>query len=139
MRAVKWAPVMGAAIMLAACGGEKPATVEAAAATMTDGFYELSSEVTALSSTDNTTPATPLKVGDKQTIKACVVGGKPRPEFFAEMGRSPDKCEIKNSYIRNGRLSAFGFVPMAVLEARRQGRRGHAGDDGQLHRGQFRG
>ena len=38
---------------------------EEAAAKLTPGLYELTSEVTALSSTDNTTPPTTLKLGDK--------------------------------------------------------------------------
>ena len=64
----------------------------------------LAREVTQLASTDKTTPATKLKQGGKQVIKACVAAdGKPAPELFAEEG---DKCEIKNSYIRNGRMSA---------------------------------
>lgn len=107
------------ALALAACGGEQKAEVaEKAPAKMTPGQYELTSEVTQLASTDNTTPATPLKVGDKQTVSACVPeNGKPRPEFFAEMGQSPDKCEIKNDYVRNGRLSA-------QLSCKREGQRG---------------
>ena len=116
MRAMKWAPVIGAAMMLAACGGEKPATVEAAADALKAGLYELTSEVTALSSTDNTTPFTKLKVGDKTTVKACVgADGKPAPELFAEA--EGDKCEIKNSYIRHGRLSA-------QMSCAREGKRG---------------
>lgn len=118
MRATKWAPVIGAAMMLAACGGESEAPPQPEAAdALLSGFYELSSEVTALSSTDKTTPATPLKVGDRQTIKACVIDGKPRPELFAEHGQSPDKCEIKNSYIRHGRLSL-------QMSCKREGKRG---------------
>ena len=69
MRATKWAPVIGAAMMLAACGGETQAPApEEAAAKLTPGLYELTSEVTALSSTDNTTPSTKLKLGDKSVI-----------------------------------------------------------------------
>ena len=60
--------------------------------------------MTQLDSTDKTTPATKLKQGDKLTTRACVAAdGKPAPELLAEEG---DKCEIKNSYIRNGRMSA---------------------------------
>ena len=69
MRGMKWAPVMGAAMMLAACGGEKPAPAqEEAADALKAGLYEVTSEVTALASTDNTTPFTKLKVGDKATV-----------------------------------------------------------------------
>ena len=38
-------------------------------------------------------------------IRACVAAdGKPAPELLAEA--EGDKCEIKSSYIRNGRMSA---------------------------------
>ncbi len=106
MRATKWAPVMGAAMVLAACGGEPQAPAqEEAADVLAAGLYALTSEVTALSSTDNTTPSTKLKLGDKQTIQACVAAGnKPAPELLAEA--VGDQCEIKNSYIRYGRMSA---------------------------------
>jgi hypothetical protein len=117
MRAMKWAPVIGAAMLLAACGGEKPAPAqEEAADALKAGLYEVTSEVTALVSTDNTTPFTKLKVGDKTTVKACVsADGKPAPELFAEA--EGDKCEIKNSYIRHGRLSA-------QMSCAREGKRG---------------
>ena len=105
MRNLKWMPVMGAVVLLAACGPTvTPKQEEAAPDKLADGLYEVSAEVTDLSSTDNTTPATPLKKGEKQVIKACVAGGKPTPELFAEA--SGDKCEIKNSYVNYGRISA---------------------------------
>lgn len=94
------------ALALAACGSGQPAApaAEEAPASLAAGLYEVSAEVTQLASTDQTTPATKLKQGDKQTIRACVsADGKPAPELLAENG---DKCEIKNSYIRNGRMSA---------------------------------
>jgi len=117
MRGTKWAPVMGAAMMLAACGGEPAAPVkEEAAQALQPGLYEVSSEVTSLASTDNTTPATKAKQGDKSVIKACVsADGKPAPELFAEA--EGDKCEMKNSYVRNGRLSA-------QMSCKREGMRG---------------
>ena len=98
----------GLALALAACGSGQPAAPaageEEAPAALAAGLYEVSAEVTQLASTDQTTPATKLKQGDKQTIRACVsTDGKPAPELLAEEG---DKCEIKNSYIRNGRMSA---------------------------------
>ena len=73
-------------MLLAACGGEKAAPVaEEAPATLAAGLYEVSSEVTQLASTDNSTPATKLKLGDKGTIQACVAAdGKPAPELLAE-------------------------------------------------------
>jgi hypothetical protein len=116
---MKWAPAIGAAMMLAACGSEPAAPVqEEAADALKPGLYELTSEVTALASTDKTTPATKLKLGDKSTVKACVAAdGKPAPELFAEL--PGDKCEIKNSYIHYGRLSA-------QMSCRREGFRGEA-------------
>ena len=116
MRAVQWAPVMGAAMILAACGGETAPAQEQAADALKAGLYEVNSEVTQLASTDQTTPFTKLKQGDKQVIKACVgADGKPAPELFAEA--EADTCEIKNSYIRHGRLSA-------QMSCKREGRRG---------------
>lgn len=100
----KLAPIAAATMMLAACGGEKPAPVEEAPAKLAAGLYELTSEVTVLESTDQSTPSTKLAKGAKSMIKACVTAeGVPEPELLAEEG---DKCEIKNSYIRNGRMSA---------------------------------
>jgi hypothetical protein len=100
--------VGGLALALAACGGEKKDEAAAAAAAvpakLAGGLYEVNAEVTQLASTDNTTPATKLKQGDKQAVKACVsADGQPEPALLGEAG---DKCEIKNSYIRNGRMSA---------------------------------
>ena len=92
-------------LVLAACGGEpqRPAAEEAAAS-LSAGLYEVNAEVTQLASTDKTTPATKLKQGDKLVTRACVAAdGKPDPALLAEAG---DTCEIKNSYIRNGRMSA---------------------------------
>jgi hypothetical protein len=103
----KWIGVASLALAVTACGGEKKqeaAAAEEAPATLAAGLYEVSAEVTQLASTDKTTPATKLKQGDKQVVKACVAAdGKPAPELMAEAG---DKCEIKNSYIRYGRMSA---------------------------------
>ena|SRR5436190_2397356 len=105
MRMIKAMPVLGLALFLAGCGGaQKAAPVEEAAPKLDAGLYELTAEVTQLDSTDKTTPATKLKLGEKDVIKACVLAdGKPSPELLAEKG---DKCELKESYIRNGRMSA---------------------------------
>lgn len=102
----KLACAAGLALALAACGGggTEKAAEEAAPATLAAGLYEVSAEVTQLASTDNSTPATRLKQGDKPTSRACVTAdGKPAPELLAEKG---DKCELKNSYVRNGRMTA---------------------------------
>jgi hypothetical protein len=95
----------GLALVLAACGGEtKPeATAEKAPERLAAGLYEMSAEVIQLASTDQTTPATKLKQGDKLVTRACVgTDGVPEPSLFAEEG---DDCQIKNSYVRNGRMS----------------------------------
>ena len=110
--------VAGMAVALVACGSEKKEAAPAAAeeASLAPGLYELSAEVTQLASTDNTTPATKLKKGDKQVVKACVAAdGEPAPELLAEEG---DKCEIKNSYIRYGRMSV-------QMSCTREGMSGH--------------
>ena len=99
-------PIAGLAVLLTACGSQQPAApaAEEAPATLAAGLYEVSAEVTQLASTDNTTPATKLKQSDKLTTRACVTAdGKPEPELLAENG---DNCEIKNSYVRNGRMTA---------------------------------
>lgn len=121
----KFACIGGLAMALAACGGEKKeeAAAEAVPATLAAGLYEVTSEVTALASTDNTTPAIKVKQGDKIVTRACVAAdGKPAPELLADA--EGDKCEIKNSYIRNGRMSAqmscmrdghLGYVMPAMM------------------------
>ena len=103
---LKLVATAGLAVVLAGCGGaEQAPPVEKAASALSAGLYELSSEVTELASTDGSTPAVTLKKGDKSVIKACVAAdNKPAPELLAEV--EGDKCEIKNSYIRNGRMSA---------------------------------
>lgn len=108
----------GLSLALAACDGEQqqPAADEPPAS-LSAGLYEVSAEVTQLASTDNSTPATKLKQGDKVTAQACVAAdGKPAPELLAEA--EGDKCEIKNSYIRNGRMSA-------QMSCSREGRPGY--------------
>ena len=101
----KLAPIAAATMMLAACGSEKPAPAkEEAPDKLAAGLYELTSEVTLLESTDKSTPATKLAKGAKSVIRACVTDkGVPEPELLAEEG---DKCEIKNSYVNFGRISA---------------------------------
>ena len=121
----RFACIGGLALALAACGGEQKQekAAEEVPATLAAGLYEVTSEVTALASTDNTTPAIKVKQGDKFAAKACVAPhGKPAPELLADA--AGDKCEIKNSYIRNGRMSAqmsctrdghLGYVMPAMI------------------------
>jgi len=95
------------ALAVAGCGGDQQQAgpgPEKAPASLAPGLYEMSAEVTQLASTDQTKPATQLKEGDRLVTRACVTSeGIPEPRLLAEEG---DKCEIKNSYIRNGRMSA---------------------------------
>ena len=67
MGMIKLMGVAGLTMLLAGCGGEKPAPVEekAVAAKLSPGLYEVSYNVITLASTDQTTPATKLKQGDK--------------------------------------------------------------------------
>ena len=93
-----------ALVLLGGCGdgAPPPAKVEKPK-TMVAGDYEIVSEVTKLVSTDKSTPATPLKLGDKQVIRACVAAdGTPDPAMFNEPG---DTCSVTNHYARSGRLS----------------------------------
>jgi hypothetical protein len=92
------------ALVSAACANEAPKPVEVEKPrTMVAGEYEVVSEVTKLASTDKTTPATELKLGDREVIRACVAAdGTPDPKMFVEAG---DSCTMTNSYARSGRLS----------------------------------
>ena len=100
----KTAVTMMLGALVAACGSEAPKPVVAEAPkTMPAGEYEIASEVTKLASTDQSVPATRLKLGDKETTRACVAAdGTPDPAMFVEAG---DKCTVNNSYGRSGRLS----------------------------------
>ncbi len=88
----------------AACGSEPVKPVEAEApATLPPGEYEVVSEVTKLASADKSIPATKLKMGQKDVIRACVAAdGTPDAAMFIETG---DTCTVNNSYARSGRLS----------------------------------
>jgi hypothetical protein len=92
------------AMATAACGNSAPKPVEVEKPkTMVAGEYEVVSEVTKLASTDKSTPATKLKMGGKEVIRACVAAdGTPDPAMFVEAG---DSCTTTNSYLRSGRLS----------------------------------
>ena len=95
-------------VAVAACGGagEEKKKDAAAPAAMTAGQWETSFEVAAMRSTDKTEPALKAAVGDKETGAACIDAGKeaePAPALFAGPGY---ECQYKNSYIRNGRITA---------------------------------
>ena len=101
---IKFIVATATLMMLAGCGNKAPEPVAVEKPkTMVAGEYEVSSEVTKLASTDKSTPATTLKLGDKDVIRACVAAdGTPDPKMFVEDG---DKCTVTNSYARSGRLS----------------------------------
>jgi len=103
MGMINMVPVAAIAMALAACGGEAAGPAEPPASSLGAGLYELSAEVTELAATEKDAPATKLKLGEKQVIRACVSSdGKPTPELLAEAG---DKCQVKDSYVRNGRIN----------------------------------
>ena len=94
-----------AALLLSGCGQEAPQkpAEPSAPATLPAGAYDIVSEVTKLVSTDKSTPATKLKLGEKQTIHACVAADStPDMAMFMEAG---DDCTATNSFARSGRLS----------------------------------
>ena len=131
MGMIKMLPVAMTALALISCS-EKPAPVEETAASLSGGLYELSAEVTELTAADKGAPATKLKLGDKQLIKACVAAdGKPAPELLAEDG---DECNVQDSYVRNGRINT-------QLKCTRKGidRAGNAGHRRHLQSRQLRG
>jgi hypothetical protein len=100
---------MAAAGLLAACSGDtaQEAKKEAKAEALQPGEYEYSAKVGEVRSTDNTTPATAMKVAAAgeapPTARVCVgADGAIDPTIFAEAG---DKCTPTGSYMRGGRLS----------------------------------
>ena len=100
---------VAAAGLLAACSGDsaKEAKKEAKAQALKPGEYEVTDKVDELRSTDNSTPATAIKVAaagePSPTSRICVgADGAIDPKLFAEAG---DKCTPTGSYMRGGRLS----------------------------------
>lgn len=93
-----------AVALLSSCGSEpaKPPAAEKPR-TLVAGEYEIVSEVTKLASTDRKIPATKLKLGGVETIRACVAAdGTADPAMFIEPG---DRCTVLNQFARSGRLS----------------------------------
>jgi hypothetical protein len=101
---MRFVAIAAITLATAACGNEAPKPAEVATPkTLVAGDYEVSSEVTKLVSADKTTPATALKLGAKEVIRACVAAdGTPDPKMFVEAG---DACTATNSYVRSGRMS----------------------------------
>ena len=100
---------LASAMALAACSEEAPPEnkVEAKADALQPGEYEFTVTVDSVRSTDNTTPATNLKVSAKgeetEKVRLCVAqNGEIDPLIFAEAG---DKCTPSSTYMRGGRMS----------------------------------
>jgi len=93
-----------AAILVSACSSEAPPPKqqEETAASLKGGQYQGTFKVTALRSTDQTTPATSLKQDATGTVAGCVTAdGTIDAALFAEDG---DTCTVANPYVRNGRI-----------------------------------
>jgi len=100
---------LAAATLVAACSGDtaQEPKKQAKAAALQAGEYEYTDKVDELRSTDNTAPATALKVAAAgeapPTARICVgADGALDPKIFAEKG---DKCTSTGSYMSGGRLS----------------------------------
>jgi len=106
--------------LLAACsgGGGEENKVAEAAATMQAGQWEVVSEVTAFRSTDQATPALKAAVGDKATAPACIEAGKEEKPPAAMFAGAGYECDYKDSYIRNGRLTATLDCERDALEGK---------------------
>ena len=99
---------LSAAALLAACGSDPaPKVAEAKADALLPGEYEFTATVDSVRSTDNTTPATNMKVAaegeETEKIRMCVAkDGDIDPLIFAEAG---DECTPSSTYMRGGRMS----------------------------------
>lgn len=98
--------VLAGAGLLAACSGGEAEQNKVAAApptTLPAGQWEITAKTASLKSTDNTTPLIKTAAGDVTTASGCVgADGAPPPALFAFKG---DQCTVKDSYVRNGRVS----------------------------------
>lgn len=92
------------ALTLAACGGGETAEEEVAEPVdvMLPGNFQLTSEVTDLSSTDGTDPVTSAEVGSSVTANVCV--GEDGLLPAAAFGEEGDDCTIENPYVRRGKI-----------------------------------
>lgn len=97
-----------AAGLLAACSGDTPKEEKAAEKVdaLQPGEYEYTTKVDEVRSTDNTAPATAMKVAaageTPPTARVCVTAEGVPPTTFAEAG---DTCAPTSSYMRGGRMS----------------------------------
>jgi hypothetical protein len=98
--------VIGSLAIAGCSGGEEAnnSSVEAPAAALQAGEYEISATVDSMRSTDGQTPATIMKAGaPAATTRACVAAdGAVNPAAVAEAGET---CTAGDNYMRNGRMS----------------------------------
>jgi hypothetical protein len=87
-----------------ACGDAEEKKAEGPPAQLPAGTWQVASEVTAMRSTDKSTPAVAAKVGDKESATVCVdkASAQPPPALFAGTG---ENCTYKNAYAKEGMLN----------------------------------
>ena len=114
-------------LLLAACGDGAPKVAQprADAETLSPGQYAVAAKVVSVASTDKTTPATKLKVGDSATATGCVGADHvPAPSLFVD--DPGDVCKIDNSYVKSAILNLAmtctrkrnpGFVSQSISGA----------------------
>ncbi len=98
-------------LLVAACSGgseaPKQEETEAVATQLDAGQWELATEVTQFSKSDQGTPKIDAPVGTKETRTVCIAAAdvkKPQPAIF---GGEKDECTYGNDfYLSSGRLSA---------------------------------
>jgi hypothetical protein len=94
-------------LLAAGCGGDTAPQEKKAArlATLESGQFQLSSEVTTLSSVDQGAPAINTPVGTKAEQSVCIpASGRAPTELFSGEGYD---CSYNNYYARNGRINAL--------------------------------
>lgn len=95
------------ALALAACGDSAaPEEKAAAAAALTPGLYQVTSEVTRFESTDEGTPAIDTPVGTRTEASICLDeenAARPDPALFVG---EEESCGWERFYMRNGRINS---------------------------------
>ena len=91
-------------LVVVACGsgGSEQNKSATRAATLAEGQWQLTSEVTAFNKADQGTPQIDTPVGTRATESVCLGAGRPPPELFAGQGYD---CTYDSYYARNGRLN----------------------------------
>ena len=102
MRALLMIPLL----LAAGCGESATEEKKASrAASVEAGQWELTSEVTGLTSADSGAPAINTPVGTRATQSVCISGeGRAPAELFSGEGYA---CTFNNYYFRNGRINTM--------------------------------